>query len=259
MQGRCADCGTDGRLHARGRCSPCYWIAKREAEKQTCPGCGQRARLRGPASGPRCWRCRRREAPRRRPTPRRCRRCGELRRHAAHGLCGRCWQRDPATVGGWLQGARGRLGVRCPDWFGAFAEHLLARCAPAICLRHLRRVERALQAGHDRPSALIAAVTDRGRSGRSPGATARLLEGFLVARGWRWPATSRAGSPTPAARAGSSAAPGRCAPTSSGISPGCSKAASGHAAPASDRSATTRSSNAWRCWPPSPDTSTATA
>jgi site-specific recombinase XerD len=183
MQGRCADCGTDGRLHARGRCSPCYWIAKREAEKQTCPGCGQRARLRGPASGPRCWRCRRREAPRRRPTPRRCRRCGELRRHAAHGLCGRCWQRDPATVGGWLQGARGRLGVRCPDWFGAFAEHLLARCAPAVCLRHLRRLERALQAGHERPTALIEAVTDRGRSNRSPGATARLLEGFLVERG----------------------------------------------------------------------------
>jgi transposase len=35
----------------------------------------------------------------------------------------------------------------------------------------------------DRPAGMIAAVSDGGRSGRSPGDTARLLEAFLVARG----------------------------------------------------------------------------
>jgi hypothetical protein len=44
-------------------------------------------------------------------------------------------------------------------------------------------VERALNAGVQRPAALIAAVSDKGRSGRSPGDTARLLEAFLVDRG----------------------------------------------------------------------------
>jgi hypothetical protein len=37
--------------------------------------------------------------------------------------------------------------------------------------RHLRRVERALSAGAERPAELIAAVSDGGRSGRSPGDT----------------------------------------------------------------------------------------
>jgi hypothetical protein len=44
-------------------------------------------------------------------------------------------------------------------------------------------VERALSAGFGRPAALIAAVSDGGRSGRSPGDTARMLEAFLVDRG----------------------------------------------------------------------------
>ncbi len=117
------------------------------------------------------------------PTPRPCRRCGQLRRHAAHGLCNACYQRDPLVVGVWVQGARGRLGERCPEWFGAFADWLLERSAPAVCLRHLRRLEGALHAGIDRPVALIAAVSDGGRSGRRPGDAARLLEAFLVARG----------------------------------------------------------------------------
>jgi site-specific recombinase XerD len=86
-------------------------------------------------------------------------------------------------VGVWVQGARGRLGERCPAWFGAFADWLLQRSAPAVSVRHLRRLERALHAGVDRPTALIAAVSDSGRSGRSPGDSARLLEAFLVARG----------------------------------------------------------------------------
>ncbi len=106
-----------------------------------------------------------------------------MRRHAAHGLCNACYQRDPLIVGVWVQGARGRLGERCPAWFGAFADWLLERSAPAVCLRHLRRVEGALHAGVDRPAALIAAVSDGGRSGRSPGDAARLLEAFLVASG----------------------------------------------------------------------------
>ena len=83
----------------------------------------------------------------------------------------------------WVQGAEERLGERCPAWFGAFARWLLDRSATAVILRHLRRVERALEAGVERPAALLAAVADGGRSGRSPGDTARLVEAFLVHRG----------------------------------------------------------------------------
>lgn len=83
----------------------------------------------------------------------------------------------------WAQGSSSRLGEHCPAWFGALIEYLLERCAPAVCLRHLRRIERALAAGQTRPAVLLATVTDRGRSGRSPGDTARLLKGFLVGRG----------------------------------------------------------------------------
>ena len=183
MQGVCADCGQDGKLHARGRCSPCYWRAKHDGAKQVCPGCGRRERLRETTSGSRCWRCVRREAPRKKPTPRRCLRCGQVRRHAAHGLCTACYQRDPARVAVWVQGAEDRLGERCPSWLGAFAGWLLGRSATGVILRHLRRVEGALSAGVERPAALIAAVSDGGRSGRSPGDTARLLEAFLVHRG----------------------------------------------------------------------------
>jgi integrase/ribosomal protein L37E len=183
MEGVCADCGRVGKLHARGRCSPCYWRAKHDAAKEPCPGCGRREKLRTIASGPRCWRCVRREAPRKKPTPHRCRRCGQVRRHAAHGLCNACYQRDPGRIGVWVQGAENRLGERCPSWFGAFAGWLLERSATGVSLRHLRRVERALRGGVERPAALIAAVSDGGRSGRSPGDTARLLEAFLVDRG----------------------------------------------------------------------------
>jgi integrase len=65
---------------------------------------------------------------------------------------------------------------------GAFAGWLLDRSATGVILRHLRRVEGALSAGVERPAALIAAVSEGGRSGRSPGDTARLLEAFLVHR-----------------------------------------------------------------------------
>lgn len=183
MVGVCVDCAHDGKLHARDRCQPCYWRAKRDGEKEICPGCGRREKLRTVASGQRCWRCVRQEAPRKQPTPRRCRRCGRSRRHAAHGLCNACYQRDPMRVGVWVQGAQDRLAESCPAWFGAFADWLLERSAPAVSLRHLRRLEQSLQAGVERPSGLIAAVSDGGRSGRSPGDTARLLEAFLVARG----------------------------------------------------------------------------
>jgi site-specific recombinase XerD len=112
-----------------------------------------------------------------------CRNCGELRPHVAHGLCSACYQRDPAQVGVWLAGAEGRLGARGPAWLPDLAAWLMERCAPAVCLRHLRRVERAIAGGQERPVALLEALTDRGRSGRSPGATARLVEAFLVDRG----------------------------------------------------------------------------
>jgi hypothetical protein len=147
MDGVCADCGRDGKLHARGRCTACYWRAKHDAAKGICPGCGERWRLRRTAEGPRCHRCIRRARPRKQPTPRPCRRCGQLRRHAAHGLCNACYQRDPLIVGVWVQGAHDRLAERCPEWFGAFADWLLERCAPAVSVRHLRRLEGALRAG----------------------------------------------------------------------------------------------------------------
>jgi hypothetical protein len=91
-----------------------------------------------------------------------------VRRHAAHGLCTACYQRDPLIVGVWVQGAQDRLGQQCPDWFGTFAGWLLERSAPAVSLRHLRRLEQALSAGVERPGALVAAVSDRGRSGAQP-------------------------------------------------------------------------------------------
>ena len=115
MDGVCADCGHDGKLHARDRCQPCYWRAKHDSAKETCPGCGERWRLRPTAEGPRCHRCIRRARPRKQPTPRRCRRCGQVRRHVAHGLCTACYQRDPLIVGVWVQGAQDRLAERCPD------------------------------------------------------------------------------------------------------------------------------------------------
>jgi site-specific recombinase XerD len=183
MEGVCADCGQDGKLHARGRCTPCYWRAKHDAAKEVCPGCGERWRLRPTVEGPRCHRCIRRARPRKQPTSRRCRRCGRERQHVAHGLCTACYQRDPLIVGVWVQGAQDRLAERCPEWFGTFADWLLDRSAPAVSLRHLRRLERALSGGVERPAALIAAVSDGGRSGRSPGDAARLLEAFLVERG----------------------------------------------------------------------------
>lgn len=183
MEGVCADCGRDGKLHALERCQACYWRAKHDGEKEICPGCGERWRLRPTTEGQRCHRCIRRARPRKQPTPSRCRRCGQVRRHAAHGLCTACYQRDPARVGVWVHGAEERLGKRCPDWLGAFAGWLLDRSATGVSLRHLRRVERALTAGIERPAELIVAVSDGGRSGRSPGDSARLLEAFLVHRG----------------------------------------------------------------------------
>ena len=43
------------------------------------------------------------------------------------------------------------------------------RSAPKVSLRHLRRLEQSLQADVERSSALVAAVLDGGRSGRSQG------------------------------------------------------------------------------------------
>jgi site-specific recombinase XerD len=219
MERVCSDCGRVGKLKARGLCATCYQRrlrrARSDAAKETCPGCGERRHLHDSVDGPRCHRCVRRAAPRKQPIPRHCKRCGRLRRHAAlglcgscytglrrneatprscrncgrlrslvaHGLCNACYQRDPLIVGVWVQGAEARLADRRPAWFGALAGHLLERCATGVCLRHLRRVEAALLAGQTRSAELLTAVIDRGRSGRSPGDTARLLEIFLVGRG----------------------------------------------------------------------------
>lgn len=110
--GNCMDCGSS-ELHARGRCSPCYWKAKRESAKATCPGCGQ-SRLLRPEAG-RCGMCVRRARPRKQPTPRICTGCGRLAEHGGVGLCSACYQRDLGRILTWTIGALGR-GTTAPPW-----------------------------------------------------------------------------------------------------------------------------------------------
>ena len=176
--GDCLDCGS-GDLHARGRCTPCYWKAKRDATKQQCPGCGQRRVLR-PEAGGICGMCARRARPRKQPTPRICRGCQRLAEHDGLGLCSACYQRDPSRMPTWIAGAQLRLGDLAPVWFAALAEDLTDRCAPGVAAEHLRKVERVLHDGHREP----ATVVDKLRvAGRSPGATARLVDEFFVRAG----------------------------------------------------------------------------
>jgi site-specific recombinase XerD len=174
LVGTCLDCGS-GELHARGRCTPCYWKAKREAAKTTCPGCG-RSRILRPEAG-RCGMCVRRARPRKQPTPRICARCGRLAEHDGLGLCSRCYQRDPGRIPTWTTGALRRLGTAVPPWFAPLAEDLGTRCAPAVAAEHLRKVERLLHQGVFDPAAVIAALRV---PGRSPGASARLVDEFFT-------------------------------------------------------------------------------
>ena len=97
--GVCADCGHDGKLHARGRCQPCYCApsaSQRRRPARTAAGArSSRRPPRGRAAGVVCVA----------PAHASSRRHGavdaavELRRHAAHGLCNACYQRDPLIVG----------------------------------------------------------------------------------------------------------------------------------------------------------------
>lgn len=100
--GNCLDCGSD-KLHARGRCTPCYWKDKREALKEICPTCGLSRVLR-PDAGT-CGMCVRVARPRREPTPRICNGCGRLAIHEGLGLCSRCYQADPSRITVWTGGA----------------------------------------------------------------------------------------------------------------------------------------------------------
>lgn len=177
LTGNCLDCGAE-QLHAKGRCTPCYWKARREAAKQLCPGCGL-ARILRPEGG--CGMCVRRARPRKAPTPRICRRCGRLAEHDAHGLCSSCYQRDPGRIPTWTIGALCRLGDGAPSWFAPLAHDLTQRCAPAVAAEHLREVEQLLHQGVNDPAALIAALRPPG--GRSPGAAARLVDEFFARTG----------------------------------------------------------------------------
>src|SRR5665811_770397 len=172
--GNCLDCNST-ELHARGRCTPCYWKAKREAEKQTCPTC-QLWRVLVPDAGI-CGMCVRRARPRKLPTPRICDGCGRMAIHDGLGLCSPCYQRDPARVATWTEGALTRLGDNAPHWFVALAQDLRERCTAPKATFHLRRVEQLLAANISEPAALIDALAT---PGRSPGATTRLLDEFFV-------------------------------------------------------------------------------
>jgi integrase len=178
LTGVCADCGSV-ELHAKRRCSPCYWRARRAAAKRRCPRCGQPGILRAEQGGICGW-CVRRERPRVQPTPRTCRSCGRVALHDALGLCTACYQRDPARVATWTAGTLERLGATAPPWFADLAAELTDRSHPGSTLAHLRRVERVLAAGVSDPIAVVAALRT---PGRSPGATAKLVAEFFTRDG----------------------------------------------------------------------------
>lgn len=175
--GNCLDCASS-ELHARGRCTPCYWKAKREAAKEDCPGC-RRPRILRPEAGL-CGMCVRTARPRKPPTPRVCRGCGRLAEHDGHGLCSACYQKDPARMSTWTTGALRRLGAAAPAWFVPLAEDLADRCVPSVAAAHMRKIERLAASGVSDPAAVIAAVR---MPGRSPGATARLVDEFFTRTG----------------------------------------------------------------------------
>ena len=177
LVGNCLDCASPV-LHARGRCSPCYWKAKREAMMQPCPLCGQRRVL--PVGLDMCGMCVRRTRPRKKPTPRICARCGRLNKHVAHGLCSACYQKDHDSLAPWIAGALTRLGDSVPEWFGPLAEDLGERCAPGVAMKHLRRIEHLLTQGAQSPGALVAIMRS---TGRSPGDTARVVNEFFAGSG----------------------------------------------------------------------------
>jgi len=127
-----------------------------------------------------CGWCVRRTRPRKQPTPRCCRSCGRIALHAGLGQCHACYQRDPARLPKWVDGAVERLGDSAPRWFEPLCHDLIERCSTSVALGHLRRVERTITAGIIAPAMVISALrTD----GRSPGATARLVDEFFERRG----------------------------------------------------------------------------
>jgi site-specific recombinase XerD len=176
LTGECLDCGSSV-LHARGRCTPCYWKAHREAAKRPCPGCRQQGILR---DGGLCGMCTRRARPRKKPALRACRRCGRIAGHEGLGLCAACYQSDPARVVTWTAGALERLGDDAPAWFARLAADLSARCATAVAKEHLRKVEGLAHAKVRDPAAVVAALRV---PGRSSGATARLVDEFFARAG----------------------------------------------------------------------------
>ncbi len=177
LTGNCVDCGSTD-LHARGRCTPCYWKAKREALKEDCPSCQLRKILVPEAKI--CGMCVRCARPRKKPTPRICTGCGRLAIHDGLGLCSGCYQRDPARVATWTEGALLRLGDSAPSWFGLLAQDLVQHGSAARATAHLRKIEALLHAGVVAPADLIDALCT---GGRSAGATTRLVDEFFIRSG----------------------------------------------------------------------------
>ncbi len=175
--GNCLDCGNPV-LHARGRCSPCYWKAKREATMESCPRCGERRVLR--AEQNLCGMCVRRTRPRKQPTPRVCEHCGRLAKHVAHGLCAACYQKIHNSRISWTAAATVRLGAAVPDWFEPLAEDIGDRFVVGVAMRHLRRIEHHLVHGACTPESLVRALRS---PGRSPGDTARVVNDYFVTSG----------------------------------------------------------------------------
>ncbi|MCO4265242.1 site-specific integrase [Pseudarthrobacter raffinosi] len=73
-----------------------------------------------------------------------------------------------------------RLGDNAPVWFGPLAQDLAQRCAAPKATAHLRKVEALLHTGVATPAAIIAALHT---SGRSAGATTRLVDEFFIRSG----------------------------------------------------------------------------
>lgn len=121
------DCGSC-ELHARGRCSTCYWRTKREAVIRTLPGC-QRPWIPRPEDGL-CGMCVRRTRPTSSPRHASAVGCGRPGEQDGHGLCSACYQKGPARLPTWTAGAMGRLDDAAPPWFAPPAEDLADSCAP---------------------------------------------------------------------------------------------------------------------------------
>lgn len=176
--GRCITCGNDGIVHARGRCSPCYWRHKRQSEQSRCPRCETSGYLREETGwcGP-CTRWSRHEP--KTPTPRICLKCGELRRHGGRGLCARCLQAEPTRAIEYADRLSARL-PEPPSWLPAFAVWIAALQHPSRAVAVLRELRTLLVDGDLAPTSLVQRCD---RDSRAVGSLHKALTGFFLEAG----------------------------------------------------------------------------